>query len=294
MKNFSLLLLLTLTTAQGVAFGKNRLPRLATEFLSEIVPLSSGKITFTNSLAMLPLDILDESGNAKLHWQKLRKTPRGNTAVIVAAMVGAYAYILFRYPNDTYRIEYIGAAAAIYGLNKIAEQIRMENDLKKILMAQIIKKNLFIYESNDLYRVGLLTHVDKELAIVDAQGNEKTIKPEQFVQLVALRNSLPPTSFSSWMFSHKQSPISLSADSAEAYHGATLAFTNRTRNRIRNYLGIVEDISFDTDGQGELSVVTAAGEELRITRGKRGEPTVATGGIEFDKGDQLRGVLFLP
>ena len=128
------------------------------------------------------------------------------------------------------------------------------------------------------------------IAVTDAQGNTEDIGYEQIVQLVVIRDGLPSNIN---IFGNKQKLTAISANLADDYRDATLAFTYQGEN----YLAIVKDVTLAADGQGELNIVTATGEELRIRRGKRGQPELLPlneHDTKLDIGVKIRGVLFMP
>ena len=141
----------------------------------------------------------------------------------------------------------------------------------------------------------LIDSDDKGLTIVDAQGNEEVIDPEeevivpgfeQALRLVIIKNGLPSSLmgeiFTSWS-------KAITSEHAEEYRDASIAFTYQGRN----HLGIIKEVYFE-HGQGTLVVSTASGDKLHITSGKRGKPVVVDPYTTERSTEKFRGVVFVP
>ena len=302
MKNLSLALVLTLTAGQCFAFGNNRLPRLATVQIKDFA--APGAVLLLNrSVALLSPKALEETNYYKLYKQRLRNSV-SMTAISSAAITGAALHTLSANPSkffDDFHISILVAGGVILGgflaiktVTSSLELYKIKEKLKTIEKITENENNIVIYsDSNKQRHIGILTHAGEELFIVDAQGNKKAIKPEHYMQFITIRDGLPPGNFSNWLFRNKPMSSPISARFANDYLDTTLAFTYKGKN----HLGTVAAVRFSSDGRGELDIVTASGEELIISSGKRGQPVVIdanTGEMGFSKDDKLRGVLFFP
>ncbi len=298
MKNVSLAVVLVLTTVHGVAFGNNSLPRLATVRIKHFA--APGSVLLLNrSVALLSPKALEETSYYKLYKKKLRNSA-SMAAVSSAAITGAALHTLSANPSkffDDFHISVLVAGGVILGgflaiktVTSSLELYKIKEKLKTITKATENENNIVIYESDGVHRIGILTHADEELVVVDAQGNKKAIDPKHYMQLVAIRDGLPHGSFINWVLSNKPMSNAISADFADKYRGATLAFTYKEKN----HLSTVDEVRFADDGRGELDILTASGEELIITRGKRGKPVVIDSNTGEMTKEKFRGVLFLP
>lgn len=304
MKHLSLLLVLVMVTTQGVAGVKNRLPQLAVVKLKDFAPLGE-VVSPHRSMALLPIQMLDKGERDKLRRQKVNdRLKTSATGTLVVASTAVYSFFLS--PSHQFGEDFLHSVGLTLGfllsynlilmaVEKSVELSRIEDTFKRLIRATEYENNIVLYEKDGKHHVGILNDVDvlynsdAATIVINAQGHEEAIAPEQLDQVVAIRDNLPLSSFGGWLINKKPMPNSISADFSDDYRGATLAFTHDGKN----HLGIVDDVRFAADGQGELSVITAAGKELIITRGKQGEPTVATEGVAFNKGDKLRGVLIM-
>ena len=304
MKSFLLALVLAPITVHGVALGKNRLPRLATVQIKDFTPLGS-VTSLQTSMALLPIKTLEKSSRDKSYRKRLKSSVKmaATSAIIVTGTAVYKVFFDLSLSNiGTVEIYHVIGLGVGYGLSygstamtikELADLYRIKDAFKRITKATEDENNIVIYESEGEHRIGILTHAGEELFIVDAQGNEEAIESEQLVQVVAIRDGLPPGNFSNWLFRNKPMSSPISARFANDYLDATLAFTYKGKN----HLGTVDAVRFSSDGRGELDIVTASGEELIISSGKRGQPVVIdanTGEMGFSKDDKLRGVLFFP
>ena len=302
MKSFLLALVLAPITVHGVALGKNRLPRLATVQIKDFTPLGS-VTSLQTSMALLPIKTLEKSSRDKSYRKRLKSSVKmaATSAIIVTGTAVYKVFFDLSLSNiGTVEIYHVIGLGVGYGLSygstamtikELADLYRIKDAFKRITKATEDENNIVIYESEGEHRIGILTHAGEELFIVDAQGNEEAIESEQLVQVVAIRDGLPGGFINELMKKSKSSTST--ARFANDYLDATLAFTYKGKN----HLGTVDAVRFSSDGRGELDIVTASGEELIISSGKRGQPVVIdanTGEMGFSKDDKLRGVLFFP
>ena len=327
MKKFMLVLALVLTAGQEVALSKNKLPRLVEVRLSEIMPLT--EVSPTSSLAMLPTTVLQESGRDALR-KSIRNTREvfacaglalcsmGSLAAVIHGATTLVSYALYFPEVPGNQLLVVGTAllgGGMLGLGfsnqrvtaKIEAFSAIKPALGRIEEAIANNRNLAIYKSDDAYRVGMLSNAGEEFTIVDAQGSEAAVKPEQLVQLLAIGDELPRDvdrsinvlsnklrQFLSYIMIdfrsnlYLNSSTAISADFTDSYRGATLAFTYKGKN----HLGTITGVNFAPDGQGELVVAIAEGDELTITSNKLGKPVVID--PHTDKKHHLRGVVFVP
>ncbi len=307
MGSFLLALALALLAETGVASRGGRLPRLASLSLSEAVPLNSGKVLFTKPLAHsgkvlftkplahLPITALEASG---------RDAQRDNainifvnecmTCTYLVTGTAAYA-LLFIHHSNTLLFSLGFTVTGVVALDRMLRVVekgiqlrRMKKILRHVAEATASDNSIVIYEHDGARHVGLLSVNEGTFTVIDAQGDAQAVASEQLQHLITLRDGLPYDSFAKWMLSAEEGIAAISTDFADQYRGATLAFAQEGRN----YLGTVADVSFSADGQGELRAVTASGEEVHISRGRRGQPIVID--PHTGKKNKLRGVVFLP
>ena len=303
MKNFLLALMLIVVTGQDVALGKgikNRLPRLVEVSLPEMARLHAGSPLLTKPLAVLPIAALEESVRAELHRDK-RKHVRSATTVGAGGMLAASIYGLFfvfsKPMEDSSLISPEGLAfmsASIIASGLMVEAIKKMDELGTVKdVSKIVgettanENNIVIYSYDGKYHIGLLSNTREDFTVVDPSGNERSIEHEQLLQLVTIRDGLLSHRFS---FKRSGKPCNLYSDVPNCYQGKTMAF----KYQDKNHLGTIEVVRFAADGQGSFVVATAAGEELTITRGERGEPVVVDPHTGEQSKDQFRGVIFLP
>ena len=274
-------LILMLVVVQRDAFSKNRLPRIAAVHLEGIaqqgvVPL------LNNSMALLPTDALDVlNGRNKNDMLKNFRSSLGSAAL----------------PNNP--------------LIKWRLDKRIRDTFKRLEKEYLSENNVIVYERDDILHVGILSISNRTLRfiIIDLQGDKretaiKNVFSPYLLHKYSNRDSIYPPDFikpleDSDELQHvypvvirdglPSNRIAISANSIDEYREATLAFNHGGEN----HLGIVKDIRFDANGEGQLVVVTSEGIELLIGRGKRGEPVIAADAEEFPTGDKLRGLLFL-
>ena len=299
MKNLSLALVLVLTAGQCLAFGNNRLPRLATVHIKHFA--APGSVLLLNrSIALMSTKAQEETNFHKLYRQRLRNSVI-MTAVSVMVLSGITTQALLSVPSklfDDFLFSILATGGIILsgllsvrGVTGILELHTVEEKLNIIAKIEKSENNIVIHsDSNNQQHIGILAHAGEKLFVVDAQGNKQAIDPEKFMQFVAIRDGLPPGSLSNWLFRNKPMSTPISAHYANDYLDATLAFTYKGKN----HLGTISDISFAPDGQGVLKVVTSSGAELVITSGKRGQPVVVDTNTGNKVKGKFRGVLFLP
>lgn len=301
MKNFLPVLILVITVGQDIVFGrgmKQSLPRLSEVGFSKVAWLQDGKPLLTKSLAVLPIAALDKSVRHKLYRDKFEDI--SINATIGGAMsvtTGAYAFffVLARPIVESpitlpevlgitagYTISFVFLASAT---KKFREAGIIKDASKMIATATANQNNIVTYKHDHRIHIGILRDTDEGLTVVDALNNETAIEPEQLQQLVVMRDGLLSNRFMG-----RGNLNNISPDVPKAYLHNVVAYTYQGKN----HLGIVRDVSFDANGQGQIVVGNRlSGEELTITSGKRGEPVV----VDADTGEQsmekFRGVIFM-
>ena len=290
MKKFMITLVLIITTTQSFALGrgvKNKLPRLAGVDFSQVASLPEGKLLLTKPLAVLPITALDASVHNELYRAKLIKEARVGTAASAVTLVTAgYGLFFMLAKPPVFPIpapEFFGVGGGfivsfcliVNACYKLEELGIIKDASERIAIARNANQNnLVTYKHEQRMHIGILNSSEEDLTVVDALGNETAIESEQLQQLVVIRDGLLPEHY---MFMERRKLTNISPDVAEAYIGKEIAYTISYSyvGGQENHLGIVKDVSFDADGQGQIVVGNRlSGEELIITRGEHGEPVV--------------------